>query len=153
MNRRKISVKFTDQKGNLVNFTFEGALDLPTFLKYLTSLGFFSNEEEINDVSDIENIFDNNENHLKISPPNSLKIMKNSFSEEIRLIIESLSGAWFTSKDIKRIYEARFNKQIPLSKVSTYLARLYDKGFLSRLKSGKSFRYRIEMTAEEKLNP
>jgi hypothetical protein len=153
MNRRRISIKFTDQKGILINFSLEGPLDLPTLLKYLTALGCFYNGGEINDISDLENIFDDKGGFIEASSLKSPDSMKNSLTDEIRLVIESLSGTWFTSKDVKRIYEERFNKQIQLSKVSTYLARLYDKGFLSRLKNGKSFKYKIEVEVQGQLKP
>jgi len=153
MARRKISIKFTDQKGVLVNFSLEGPLDLPTLFKYLTALGCFCNGSEINNISDIENFFDNKGNSFGVSSPKLLDLAKNSLSDEIRLVVESLSGTWFTSKDVKRIYEERFNKQIQLSKVSTYLARLYDKGSLSRLKNGKLFKYKVEVEAQGQLKP
>lgn len=153
MAKRKISIKFTDQKGILINFTLEGPLDLLTLFKYLAALGCFSNGGEINNISDIENFFSNGGNSISVPSPKLFDLPKNSLSDEIRLVVESLSGAWFSSKDVKRIYEERFNKQIQLSKVSTYLARLYDKGSLSRLKNGKLFKYKVEVEAQGQLKP
>ena len=44
MNDKKVSVKFKDKKGNNVIFNLEGNVDLSTLTAYLSSLGFFGDE-------------------------------------------------------------------------------------------------------------
>ena len=54
------------------------------------------------------------------------------------LVLDNLRGSYFTSFQVKRLYEEIYNEEIKLSTVSTYLARLYKKGYLKRIKySGK----------------
>ena len=145
MQKKKVSVKFTDPKGNNVNFHIEGSLDLPTLVSYLSNLDCFSGESKIPYDLEVDRI---NQPNVALEQGSSKLFINNhkqSLSSEIMLIMDSLDAGWFTSKDVQRVYEQRFNKYISLSKVSTYLSRFYDRGVLSRLKNGKSFRYKTEL--------
>lgn len=63
---------------------------------------------------------------------------------DILVLIRTLPDDWFTSLDLRRLYVQRFGTEISLSMISTYLARLMDKGYLYRVKSGRTFKYRLK---------
>jgi len=58
---------------------------------------------------------------------------------------------WFTSKDVKKAYEEKFDP-IPLSTVSTYLARMYQEGILERRGNRNERRYRLSPQVAEGLS-
>jgi len=58
------------------------------------------------------------------------------------LIEEGLSTAEFSSTDVAREFEERIGQPVRLSTVSTYLARLVEKGYLRRERFGNSWVYR-----------
>lgn len=58
---------------------------------------------------------------------------------------------WFTSKEVKRAYEEKFDP-IPLSTVSTYLARMYQEGILERRGNRNERRYRLSSQVAEGLS-
>ncbi|MCW3136139.1 MAG: hypothetical protein N2V77_04270 [Canidatus Methanoxibalbensis ujae] len=59
---------------------------------------------------------------------------------------------WFTSSDLKRIYEEVYEESVKLSTISTYLAQLHEEGVLERRGSRAQRKYRLvrSMTAEER---
>ena len=57
-----------------------------------------------------------------------------------------LDAEWFTSRDVKRAYEQKFDT-IPLSTVSTYLARMFQGGVLERVGNRNERRYRLSAAA------
>lgn len=64
--------------------------------------------------------------------------------DKIRFIIERhFPLTWFSSREIQATYEEEFKEPINLSTVSTYLARLYKRGFLTCTKVSKRLQYRM----------
>jgi hypothetical protein len=64
--------------------------------------------------------------------------------EKVRFAAEkSFPVGWFSSKDLQELYEKQYNEPIPLSTVSTYLARLADRGFFIKKGSSNQLRYRV----------
>ncbi|MHC1570426.1 MAG: transcriptional repressor [Methermicoccaceae archaeon] len=57
-----------------------------------------------------------------------------------------LDAEWFTSRDVKRAYEQKFDS-ISLSTVSTYLSRMFQDGILERMGNRNERRYRLSSTA------
>ena len=83
---------------------------------------------------------------------------KNHFSSEVskidkvRLVAEkNFPVTWFSSKELKAIYEQEYNEPIRLSTASTYLSRLSDRGFFIKKYVSNHLRYRI-LTAISKYN-
>ncbi len=56
---------------------------------------------------------------------------------------------WFTSSQIRRIYEDKFEEEARLSTISTYLARLHSDGILERKGSKAKRLYRLATTKLE----
>jgi hypothetical protein len=65
------------------------------------------------------------------------------FDKIYSLIKQSFPGGWFSSKDVQRVCEQELNGSLGLSTVSTYLARMADRGFLIRKGPSNNRRYKI----------
>ena len=53
---------------------------------------------------------------------------------------------WFTSSEIRRIYEAAFDANVRLTTISTYLASLHSEGILERKGNRAKWQYRVVST-------
>jgi hypothetical protein len=77
------------------------------------------------------------EGRRRTSPPNTK-------FEKIRATIEQhFPHEWFSSQDAKKACEQVLSEPLSLSTISTYLARLADRGFLLRKGSSNQRRYKI----------
>jgi len=64
--------------------------------------------------------------------------------DRIRLTVEKhFPIVWFTSKDVKAMYEQEFREPISLSTVSTYLFRMTARGFITENATSNHRRYKI----------
>ena len=71
-------------------------------------------------------------------------ITKTSKFDRTKAIVEKhFSFTWFSSKDVLLMYEKEFNEPISLSTVSTYLARMADRSFLTREGPAHNRKYRM----------
>lgn len=59
------------------------------------------------------------------------------------LILTHLRGQWFTSSDVKELFEAHYGEEIRSSTVSTYLRRLEAEGLLVSRSVGRIVEYRL----------
>ncbi len=57
---------------------------------------------------------------------------------------------WFTSKEIKKEYQSKYNEEIGLSTVSTYLSRMEKEGFLKKRGNRVEREYRLSEEARER---
>jgi hypothetical protein len=63
--------------------------------------------------------------------------------EKVQLVVQkNFPLIWFTSKDIQTVYETELKEPVSLSTISTYLARMVDKGMLLRTGSSNSLKYK-----------
>ena len=65
------------------------------------------------------------------------------FDKICSLVKQSFHIGWFSSKDAQRVCEQELNGPLSLSTVSTYLARMADRGFLIRKGPSNNRRYKI----------
>ncbi|MEJ2281595.1 MAG: hypothetical protein P8X97_06775 [Candidatus Bathyarchaeota archaeon] len=64
--------------------------------------------------------------------------------DKVRLVAEkNFPVTWFSSKELKAVYEQEYNEPIRLSTASTYLSRLSDRGFFIKKYVSNHLRYRI----------
>ena len=103
MPARKIKVEVFDEEGNRYSITFEGKV---------------TREKALN-ILDIVELLGGVANEKKLEPHQG----KESKYDRTKYVVErSFPFCWFSSKDLLREYENRFNEKISLSTVSTYLA-------------------------------
>lgn len=81
--------------------------------------------------------------------PLVLGVSQRKFDKLTSMIISQLKERAFSSTEVKKAFEASFREKIPLSTVSTYLARLLDRGVLDREERSDGLVYRVRL-AEQK---
>lgn len=67
-----------------------------------------------------------------------------------RILGKYFPFGYFNSRDVVEAYMTEYREPITLSTVSTYLARLAERGYLERHKSGNQVRYRL---AQPRVSP
>ncbi|RLI36665.1 hypothetical protein DRO60_05460 [Candidatus Bathyarchaeota archaeon] len=129
MPPRKLKIELHDHEGTKYVFTVEGRLTkdkVARLLEIVELLGGVPEEE------------------LILPPPPS----EMTLYDRLKLLIERyLSDAWFTSREVKEIYEHEYGEPVKLSTVSTYLARMAERGFLVRAGPSSSRRYKLRAEA------
>ena len=125
MPPRKIKIELQDWEGTRYVLTVEGHLTrekIAALLELVERLGGVSEEE------------------LTWRPgPSDMTVY-----EKLQLVIERyFPASWFTSREVKEVYEQEFGEPIKLSTVSTYLARMVDRGLLVRAGPASARRYRL----------
>ena len=64
--------------------------------------------------------------------------------EKVRSVIQkSFPLVWFSSKDIQSVYEQELKEPIGLSTVSTYLARMANRGLILRTGGFTNLKYKV----------
>jgi len=123
---RKVRVEVFDQDGNRFTIAFEGrvtrekvlqVLDLVELLGGVPKGGSMPGEGGFEELS--------------------------AFDRLKSLLEKQFPIVWFSSREVQRVYEDMFNAPIGLSTVSTYLARLVDRGALIRGGSLNERKYRL----------
>ena len=129
MPARKMRVELFDNEGNKYTIAFEGQITRDKAIRLLDLvelLGGMPGENLSNQPSNI--------------------IAKNNLSkfEKVQLIIQRrFPLIWFSSKEIQQIYEQELKEPIGLSTISTYLARMTQRGLLLRTGQSNNLKYKI----------
>ena len=64
--------------------------------------------------------------------------------EKVRSVIQkSFPLIWFSSRDVQSVYEQELKEPVSLSTVSTYLARMTNKGLLLRTGENNRLKYKL----------
>jgi len=61
------------------------------------------------------------------------------------IVLRYCRHGWFTSGDVKELYDRTFRPPISLATASTYLSRMYQSGILSRRGSAAQREYRVNV--------
>ena len=128
MSARKIRVDISDKEGNKFTVTFQGKVTRKKILQLLDLVEILGG---VSPSSDVNESFSNQSKFAKIS----------------NLIKKHFPIGWFSSKDLKSVYEDVYGESVGLSTVSTYLSRLTHRGVLHKSGSSqKQYRLRQEST-------
>ena len=120
--RKKIKIEVEDEEGTRYTLALEGKVSRDKILKAVDML----------DVMDVP--IDQGEE--RPTPDGTF------YGKVMSLIEAGFSTAEFSSSDVARELDERYNQPVRLSTVSTYLARLAEKGYLRRERFGNSWAYR-----------
>jgi len=124
MPARKMRVEVYDDTGNRYTITFEGDVSRDKALRLLDLV------ELLGGMPGSSSEWSHNSGLSKF--------------ERVRLIIEKhFPVVWFSSKDVKSVYEKEFKEPISLSTVSTYLSRMAKRQVLANDRTPNGLRYRI----------
>ncbi len=130
LSTRKIRVDVSDKEGNKFTVTFQGKVTRQKVLQLLDLIEILGGVSSSNDTGE--------------SFPNQSKFAKIS-----GLIEKRFPLGWFSSKNIKSVYEDVYGETVGLSTVSTYLNRLAQRGVLHKSGSGqKRYKLRQESTLD-----
>lgn len=120
---KKMRIEIFDEEGNRYTISFEGKVTKQKALRLLDIMELLGGVPENMEAE--QQIF-------------SSKFSKIKFAVE-----KNFPYSWFSSKELLLVYEQEFNKPISLSTVSTYLARLTDRGFLMKTGAVHDRKYRM----------
>jgi hypothetical protein len=128
MPARKMRVELFDNEGNRYTIAFEGQVTRDKALRLLDLVELLGGMPGEGTNSGAGNV-----------------LMSNNLSrfEKVRLIIQkNFPLIWFSSKDVQTMYEQELKEPISLSTVSTYLARMTNRGLLLRAGESNNLKYK-----------
>jgi len=119
--RKRIKIELEDEEGTRYTLALDGKVSREKLMKAMDML-------EVMDVP-LEH---------SIRRPD-----EGTFFGRVQAVLETTFAAGdFSSSDVARELEDRYNQPVKLSTVSTYLARLADKQYIKRERFGNSWVYR-----------
>ena len=127
MPARKMRIELFDSEGNKYTIAFEGQITREKALRLLDLV------ELLGGMTGSE-----------VNPGNNP--LKSGFSkyDKVRMVIQKhFPIVWFSSKEVQFVYEQEFKEPISLSTISTYLARMVNRGFLVKTGVSNRLKYRI----------
>ena len=119
--RKRIKIELEDDEGTKYTLALEGAVSRDKLMKAMDML-------EVMDVP-LER---------SLRAPD-----EGTFFGKVQVLLETTFAAGdFSSSDVAREFEERYDQPVKLSTISTYLARLADKQHIKRERFGNSWVYR-----------
>jgi len=135
----KMIVEVFDSNGNRYKLTVEGQITRDKALQLYDVMGLLGGMQ--------------NESQLITNPNNVFTTKLSRFEKTQQIIQKFFSLIWFASKDVQLVYEQELKEPISLSTVSTYLARMANKGLIIRTGTGNSIKYKVAPNLpHEKIN-
>ena len=129
MPARKMRVELFDSEGNRYTIAFEGQVTRDKALRLLDLVELLGGMPGEGATSGAGNVLTGN---------------KLSRFEKVRLVIQkNFPLVWFSSKDVQSVYEQELKEPVSLSTVSTYLARMTNRGLLLRAGEGSNLKYKV----------
>ena len=140
VSKRKVKVEMSDEKDNKVTITFEGTLNEKSLKNLISSANNILGKSPTAELEEKEDI--RLEDALDLS-----------LYERVKILISTAfgSGAWFTTNDLCDSYQDIFSVVLKITTASTYLARMYEEGFLTRSGSRNERKYQIVREIRDKL--
>ncbi|NHJ03376.1 MAG: hypothetical protein EAX90_01010 [Candidatus Heimdallarchaeota archaeon] len=139
MSKRKVKVEMSDDQDNKVTITFEGSLDEKSLKTLIVSAN--------NILGKGAGSFDGSED-IPIEDALDLPLY-----DRVKLLISTAygMGSWFTTNELCDSFQDVFTMQLKTTTGSTYLARLYEEGFLERSGSRNERKYKLKREIREKI--
>jgi len=120
--RKRVRIELEDEDGTKYTLALEGKVSREKLMKAVDML-------EVMDVP-LE--------HTHQKPPD-----EGTFFGKVMILMETtFSAGDFSSADVAREFEEKYNQPVRLSTVSTYLSRLADRQYIKRERFGNSWVYR-----------
>lgn len=119
----KLKIEFTDKKGAKYSFAVEGP-----------------SKENILKLMDFIETISTKQPEL---PTSGNSVADTNFNKVFGLVQNKFRFGSFTSSDVLEAYEQHFQLRSTLSTISTYLARLAERGLLTRSRNGSGWIYKL----------
>ena len=129
MRPRRLKVEFYDVEGVRHSIAIDGPVTKEKVSKILDLVALMSGTSQTSATG------------LGLSP--------RKFDRLAGTIMSQLKGRRFTSAEARKAFETTFKEKIPLSTVSTYLARLADRGVLEREQKALGLVYRVRLEEQK----
>jgi len=126
-------VDLFDSEGNRYTVAFEGQITRDKALKLL-------------DLIELLGGLPNRDPNSAVQQLGSAGRDLTKYDKVRSLLQRGFPAVWFTSKEVQQAYEKEFREPIGLSTISTYLARLTNKGMLLKTGSSNSLKYKVPLT-------
>ena len=124
MPTRKMRIELYDSEGNKYTVSFEGQITREKAVRLL-------------DMMELLGGMQSNVVNQRYMPD------KLSKYEKVHMVIqEHFPIIWFSSREVQSVYERELKEPISLSTISTYLARMANRGTLIKSGSAKGLKYR-----------
>jgi len=128
MPAKKMRVELFDNEGNRYTIAFEGQITREKALRLL-------------DLVELLGGMPGDRANLGSSAAGLTGLSK---YEKVRVVMQkNFPVIWFSSKEVQSIYEQEFKELIGLSTISTYLARMANKGLLLRVGTTNNLKYKV----------
>ena len=135
MPARKMRIELFDSEGNRYTIAFEGQITRDKAVRLLDLVELLGGMPEEATGSNAAN--------------NGAKNNLSRFDKMRFITQKSFPLIWFSSKDIQAVYEQELKEPISLSTISTYLARMSNRGFLLRTGGPNNMKYKIAPSAPQ----
>jgi Penicillinase repressor len=119
--RKRIKIELEDEEGTKYTLALEGTVSRDKLMKAMDML-------EVMDVP--------------LERSHRLPDEGTFFGKVMALLETTFAAGDFSSSDVAREFEDKYNQPVKLSTISTYLARLAEKEYIRREKFGNSWVYR-----------
>jgi hypothetical protein len=126
-SRKKIKIELEDDEGSKYNLSLEGNFS----------------KEKILQVIELMDLVRSDTGAITSNPLQEKNNALSVGSKIWNIVEESFYFNTFTSSDIFNIYKKKYNETIKLSIISTYLARYWGKGKLTRTKRVREYVYNL----------
>jgi len=126
---RKMRVELFDSEGNRYTVSFEGQINREKALRLLDLMELLGGMPSGGG-----------------SPEINQAVMNDGFSkfDRVSMVVKKhFPIVWVSSREVQSVYEQEFKEPIGLSTVSTYLARMANKGILVRAGAPNSLKYKL----------
>lgn len=127
MPARKMRVELFDSEGNRYSIAFEGQVTRDKAVRLLDLVELLGGVP-----SDADS---------KVSA--GMGIEPTKYDKVCRLVQKSFPSAWFCSREVQSAYEQENKEPISISTVATYLARLSNRGLLTKAGVANNLKYRV----------
>ena len=128
MPARKMRVELFDSEGNKYSVAFEGHITREKALRLLDLV------ELLGGAPDSEGISGAN---FEAAGIESTKY------DKVRMLIQRhFPLVWFSSREVQSVYEREFKEPVTISTISTYLARMANKGLLMKVGASNRLKYK-----------
>ena len=121
--RKKVKFELVDENGDKLILIFEGRLNRDKLVQLADLMELYGGLERREHE---EQYFENSK-----------------LGKLTRILAKYFPFGYFTSRDVIEAYLTEYREPITLSTASTYLARLAERGYLEKTRSGNQIRYRL----------
>ncbi|MHA1155610.1 MAG: hypothetical protein ACTSQK_05835 [Candidatus Heimdallarchaeota archaeon] len=139
MSKRKVKFEMSDEQDNKVTVTFEGTINEKSLKTLISTVNNMLGQES----NSLEDAVD-----IPIEDALDLPVY-----ERVRLLISTAfgMGSWFTTNELCESFQDIFGHPLKITTASTYLARLFEEGFLERSGSRNERKYNLRRELREKI--